>query len=225
MGIGVTQSVNVGISGVAKKSSVHLPYTVANEMLCCQLAHSLLLPCPPGALVEYNGEQYFFSLNFNLAGMALPPALPADVINHDPELAWRIILFDILVMNGDRHRQNIAFDRTSSSVQIFDHGHAFVGPAGDVQARLIAQEGKPEIPNHCLAAEIDNIFGFAEACAKVKSLPNFLLEGVAETACSLGVPGSSLADCKRVLIRRRDTLDNLVRSNAANFPNLAGGFP
>lgn len=153
VGLGVTNSVHVGIAGIAKKSSTAFPYIVANEIVCNRIAQALLLPCPPGALTQHNGDTYFFSLDFNLAGMALPPASPISVIAHDPELAWRIILFDILVMNGDRHSQNISFDRTTSTVQIYDHGHAFAGPTGDAEINLLAKSSQLAISNHCLAGE------------------------------------------------------------------------
>ena len=126
VGVGVTVANHVGIAGVAKKATPTDPFLIANEVICNSLARMLLLPCPPGAMLDKGGEPYFFSLNFNLAGMALPPADAVTVVTSFPRLSWGIILFDTLVMNPDRHGLNIAHDTSTNKVQIFDHGHAFL---------------------------------------------------------------------------------------------------
>src|ERR1700704_3487166 len=98
--------VYVSIAGVAKKVLPNQPFIVANELVCCSIARALLLPCPPGALMESGDSTYFFSLDFNLAGQALPPVAPATIVQLFPNLACGIIVFDALVMNSDRHPAN-----------------------------------------------------------------------------------------------------------------------
>lgn len=121
---------HVGVAGVAKSSSQEVPYLVANEFICARLAQSLLLPVPPGFLVQNNHEAWFVSLNFNLSGEDLPPAHPRRVAQSFPDLATGIVLFDVWVANLDRHRGNLAFDSEAERLQIFDHGSAlFVGGA------------------------------------------------------------------------------------------------
>jgi hypothetical protein len=66
------------------------------------IARALLLPCPPGALLEKNGDGYFCSLDFNTAGQALPPINPGVVASAFADLSWGILLFDVLVMNHDK---------------------------------------------------------------------------------------------------------------------------
>jgi hypothetical protein len=109
LGQGATGSVYVGMSAVAKKSTTATPHIVANELVCNMIARTLLLNYPPGALLEKNGDVYFCSLDFNTAGQALPPISPAVVVGALPELSWGVTLFDVLVMNGDRHAQNISY--------------------------------------------------------------------------------------------------------------------
>jgi hypothetical protein len=67
-----TAPVYVTIAGVGKKALPGQPYIVANELVCSNIARALLLPCPPGALMESGDDTYFFSLDFNLAGQSLP---------------------------------------------------------------------------------------------------------------------------------------------------------
>src|SRR5215212_3072890 len=101
---GATGAARVAIAGVAKKATAADPYIVVNEVVCNALARSLVLPCPPGATLDNAGETYFFSLDFSLAGQALPPVDPVAVVAAFPRLSWGIILFDSLVMLTIRAR-------------------------------------------------------------------------------------------------------------------------
>ncbi|MCB9654160.1 MAG: hypothetical protein H6729_08540 [Deltaproteobacteria bacterium] len=51
-------------------------YVVANELIAEHLARALLLPIPPGFIIEHKGKPHYVSLNFNLSGEDLPPANP-----------------------------------------------------------------------------------------------------------------------------------------------------
>ena len=105
---GATNTTTVGMAGIAKRSPAAQPFIVGNELFCSMIARVALLPCPPGALLENAGDTYFCSLDFNTAGAALPPIIPANVVAAKPELSWGVILFDALVMNDDRHAMNIS---------------------------------------------------------------------------------------------------------------------
>jgi hypothetical protein len=151
VGIGITGAQNVIIAGIAKKSSAQDPYAIANEIICSAIARQLLLPCPPGAMLDKSGEPYFFSLNFNLAGQALPPVDPVVIATQNPRLAWGIILFDSLVMNFDRHKGNIAHDTGTNRIQIFDHERAFLHAGQlDITTTFANAYGKLCIGDHCL---------------------------------------------------------------------------
>lgn len=220
VGKGVMQSVYVTLAGIAKKSDPGQPYVVANELICNQLARMLLLPCPPGAMMAHGGAPHFFSLDFNLAGHALPPADPSAIVKHDPVLSWGIILFDVLVMNADRHRENIAFDTTQKKVQIFDHSHAFLGTAGDIPARLASVGGQLAIGRHCLAAQIGTDDGKDLWIERIKQIPDFFIDGVIDAASKVGLPAPHVKDCKLHLKHRRDGLKALVEANIVSFPSL-----
>jgi hypothetical protein len=225
VGIGATGAIHLGIAGVAKRATGSQPYVVSNELLCNRIAASLLLPCPPGALVEKEDEIYFFSLDFNVSGQALPPASAQRIVVERPRLAWGIVLFDILVMNGDRHAQNIAHDRANGSVRIFDHSHAFAGVSGDIGATMPARVETLNIGGHCLAAEVSLPDGFEMWCSRIKSLPDFLFQGAVEEACNLGYPGEHAGLCIDTLQKRRNSIDKLVKDNLSSFPKLQGIEP
>lgn len=218
---GATGALNIGMAGIAKKATAAFPHVIINEIICNRIAQILLLPCPPGALMEKGSELYFFCLDFNISGMSLPPVIPSDVISVSPILAWKIILFDILIMNADRHDQNIAHDTTSNAIQIFDHSHAFTSASGDIEANLARKSPALSIGEHCLAKEITVTDGFENACNVVKAIPDFFIEGVVEEACEVGLPKLHARLCIDILRTRRDGLRSLVRENAGAFPKLA----
>jgi hypothetical protein len=153
-------------------------------------------------------------------GQALPPVDPSALIGADPVLAWGIILFDILVMNGDRHPSNIAFDTQTKEVTIFDHSHAFMTPACDVDATLANNRKQLAIGAHCLACEMNSWDGFMPWVAKIKSLPDFFVEGVIEEACKLGIPPSKQGAICDFMKLRRDGIDAIVTNTPASFPKL-----
>jgi hypothetical protein len=213
------------MAGIAKKSKANEPHIVGNELVCNMLARMLLLPCPPGALLENNGEVYFCSLDFNMAGQALPPAPAAIIVSEAPELSWGVTLFDILVMNPDRHPQNISYNLQTKDVTIFDHSHAFLTPNGDVDATLSNNKDKPSIGGHCLAAELNTWSGFKVWSGKIKSLPDFCIEGVIEAGCKAGIPHGKMNTIYDFMKQRRDTIDTVVTNNRGLFPKLPAVGP
>jgi hypothetical protein len=219
VGQGATGSVYVGMSAVAKKATAAEPHIVGNELVCNIIARMLLLPCPPGALLQRNGDVYFCSLDFNTAGQALPPITPSTVVGNLPELSWGITLFDALVMNGDRHPQNISYNTVTKEVTIFDHSHAFMR-GGDVDAILTANNGKLAFGAHCLAAELNTWNGFAAWIAKIKVLPDYCLEGAVDAGCKVGIPQGKKVAIYDFLRARRDSLDAIVTNNKVVFPKL-----
>jgi hypothetical protein len=180
----------------------------------------LLLPCPPGALMQKDVDTYFFSLDFNIAGETLPPASASALVAKNPRLAWGIIVFDAFVTNGDRHPGNIAHDTGTDKIQIFDHSHAFVGPGGDIDQTLTARRNDLAIGCHCLAAEINTIDGRDDWINKVELVPNYFIEGLIVAACDCGIP----PDKKDLLItfvkHRRDSLKTLFDASMNRFPKV-----
>lgn len=224
VGVGVTGALHVGVAGIAKKATSQDPFLIANEIICNGLARQLLLPCPPGATLDKNGEAFFFSLNFNLAGQALPPADAAAIATSFPRLSWGIIMFDCLVMNMDRHPGNIAHDTTTNNVQIFDHSHAFLQAGNlDVSSTLSSCDGHLCIGGHCLATEIDQIDGKDFWADRIKKIPDFFIEGIVDEATSFGLPADKKSDCIDFLKKRRLEIGDIIQSNIHSFPKLPSG--
>lgn len=208
------------MAAIAKKSTPASPFIVGNELFCSMIARVALLPCPPGALLENEGETYFCSLDFNTAGAALPPIIPPNLVAAQPELSWGVLLFDVLVMNSDRHAMNISHNTATGAVTIFDHSHAFMTPAADVDQRLAQTAGHLAIGGHCLAGAITTWQGFDMWVARLRAIPDYYLEGAIDAACSAGLPPAKKAAIVTHMKQRRDHLPDIVTNNAGSFPNL-----
>jgi hypothetical protein len=219
VGQGATNSFHVGVASIAKGNGTTSPFVVANELICSQLARALLLPIPPGFIVNHNGQPHFVSLNFNLSGHGLPPADPSAIVSSLPQIASGIILFDIWLLNGDRHRQNLAYDSTINRVEIFDHSHAFLGPNGG-RARLESRENEIGIGGHCLAREMLDFSYIIDWNKKVLALPEFYIKEVVSSANVVGLPVDDISFCSDYLLRRRNKLLDLMRANRPAFPKV-----
>lgn len=219
VGTGVTDSVHVGMAAIAKKASASFPFVVANELICNRLARVILLPCPPGALMDEGGDTYFVSLNFNMSGHSLPPASPAKLLAASPSLAWGIILFDIWVLNGDRHRGNLSFDTVTGRAQIFDHSHAFAAAGGDAAARFAAERESLGMGQHCLC-DIDTHYGKADWVSRIQAVPDYFIEGIISDACSVGLPPALKGVAEDILKHRRDNLEAILTKGAGFFSKL-----
>ena len=117
LGIGVAGSYWATISAVAKCNGPNAPYCIPNEWICGEIGRFLCLPVPPAGIIhapQANPPNWFASLDFNLTGNALPPVDPTRCTGELPELSTGLLLFDILVANRDRHRQNFSVDFLAS---------------------------------------------------------------------------------------------------------------
>jgi hypothetical protein len=124
------------------------------------------------------------------------------------------VLFDIWIVNGDRHRQNIAYDITTDRVQMFDHSHAFFanGPA-----HLSAVEDQLGIGGHCLVGEIRSLQGMRHWHDRIQSIPEFYIREIVTAAAEVGLPSDQVNFCTSYLLHRRDKLLDLVKRHRANF--------
>lgn len=219
VGVGATDSKYVGVNGVAKGKSDNLPYVVINELICSYLAKILLLPIPPGFLIEDEGNELFVSLNFNISGRDLPPADPKEVVYANPQLSWGIILFDIWVVNGDRHPRNIMFDESTGKIFIFDHSHAFYG-ADKGKLHLENNANQLGADGHCLMKEIFTADYADEWIEKIMAIPEYYIRGVVSSAKEVGLPEEEIDFCANYLLQRRKKLLQLIKNDKIKFPKI-----
>lgn len=218
VGQGAMASVRVGVAGVAKKANAGLPYVVASELLCANLARHILLPVPPSFVIQNDdGIPYHVSLNFALAGENLPPADAPAIAAALPSLAWGTVIFDIWVGNSDRHNGNLAFDSAKSALMLFDHSHAFIGGA-NVNAWLVGNAGQLGIGGHCLAPLVSDVQLISSWIERINAIPEFYIRGLLEECVTVGLPDAEVNGCLQHLLTRRQHLLALIKAHPANFP-------
>jgi hypothetical protein len=220
VGEGASNSFHVGVAAIAKKAEPNQPNVVINELFCSTLAGYLFLPCPPGILLANNGETYFCSLNFNLAGQSLPPAPVDEVVAISPEISWGITLFDVWVMNPDRHGRNLSFNRQTKDIQIFDHSHAFLRFNGTPDSVMANLNGELAIDGHCIRTELNSWVGFDLWTARIKAVPDYVIDYSFDAIIRVGFPFDKKAAMSDFVKQRRNTIDLLVTNNLGQFPKL-----
>lgn len=219
---GVTGAVRVGVSGFAKTFCKDAPFAVTNELLGAELGRAIRLPVPPGIVVDHEGSPYFVSVDFNVAGQKLPPADAEALVDRHPSLSCGIIAFDAWIVNVDRHAKNIAFDKASNQVNVFDHSHAFLGARDGKQfleyhARKIGLGEK-----HCVAKQIRDLSDLDMWIKRIKQVPEYFIEDVVGAACAVADGRADKNFCFDYLLQRRERLSELVELNRGSLPKLNG---
>lgn len=209
------------------KDSKTLKYTVSNEYICAELGRFIGLPIPPSGLCYKQGhdpEHFFASLNFNLCNSVLPPIDPADCVRHLGFESAGVVLFDMLIANGDRHRNNINLDtsQTPPRLTVFDHGHALFGSVnGGGSARLNNLRDNFVIVSprrHCLLDSINNDGHFGEWIDRIRNLPNYLIDNACDATVPLGmITAAEAAAAKAFLKHRKSEIKSLVNANRPEF--------
>lgn len=222
---GGVRTVPVGVTTIAKRGTDELPYTVANEWICNRLAGALLLPCSPGMLIDRDGETWFASLHFLGEPAEPPPARPARLVAEHPSLSTGITLFDIWVLNQDRHRGNIAMDTTGEApphqrVHIFDHESALVRGRHGLQEQRRYQDGLG-VGEHCLLNVLDTWDHVPLWTERIQAIPSFFITGLFDAVVEEALMEAEVAtQCVTFLLDRQRRLPDLLYTRRARFGKL-----
>lgn len=224
VGEGVSGARYVNVSGVAKTNSEREPNIVASELIAARLGQAILLPIPPAFIVDRDGAPWFASLNFNLAGESLPPVNGAQISDKFPSITAGIILFDIWIMNKDRHCRNLAYHNATERLQIFDHSRALM-PHQDQRAFAERHRTRLAIgPRHCLAPYIVDAHAFSLWFERIRGVPQYYLKAVLEDAIDVGLRADNVDFFLNMLVERRERLPQLIDENLQSFPALQVGL-
>jgi hypothetical protein len=139
-----------------------------------------------------------------------------------------IVLFDILIANGDRHRGNLNLDNSQNPprLTVFDHSHALFGSVnGSGHSRLITLGDKLGINDgnrHCLLDAIKNDSHFREWLGRISSLPNYLIDGACDATVPLGmITALEARTAKDFLKRRKNEIETLISANKVEFTSIS----
>ncbi|MCX7046006.1 MAG: hypothetical protein NTX50_11050 [Candidatus Sumerlaeota bacterium] len=207
---------------------------MANEIICAEIGRFLRLPVPPHAILHGPRSQpgpWFGSLDFKLAGDALPPVDPLECVQLLPYLSTGVLLFDILVANCDRHRGNLALDGLSAPphLSVFDHSHALFGyTPGQGRERLIrikeqlGVSGGSETGSnrHCLLDAVSTDEYITPWVERIASIPDFFIEDVCKEPRPFGLSDQETGAVIDFLRYRRDHFRELINANRDEFTGI-----
>jgi hypothetical protein len=210
------------------------PYCVANEFICGKLADHIGLPIPPFAITQSDlvpGKNIFSTLNFNFDGRQLRPVLPEFLVSHLPELCAGVVAFDILVMNADRHDENLAVDNLSqpTAMQVFDHDVALFGwTAGEGIKRLEKLNGRLGITQgavsqgnrHILLDAITTTKHFRPWTDRIFSIPISYIQTLCRQAIAYGITAAEADAAEKALTVRKSEIAGLITRHRAQFKGI-----
>lgn len=236
VGEGVTGAQLVTAQGVAKRNLPDHPYVVANEHVSGEIGRFLGLPLPPSYVLKLeDGEPIFISMNFNPGGDELPPIIPNVLTTVFPVESAGILVYDIFIGNSDRHSKNLAFDRKTKQVAVFDHSHALFGyipgmGAARLQSLLedvhlgisgLTEKNGHGGNRHCLLDVLDDPLPIGEWVDKIQQLPRYLLNRLSTDTSLLGVTGAEATALSTYLKERQKQLPILVKQHQAEFKKIS----
>jgi hypothetical protein len=226
VGEGMFGAHHIGIAGVAKPAEEKHPLQVVNELIGGDLGRAIRLPIPPGFVIMKDKKPHHVSLNFSLTGEKPPPAAPTAIAADHPEEACGVILFDLWIANNDRHEKNLAYEKSTKRLNLFDHGLALMCTK-DGRSRLEgvdADVNRGLLTEHCLTPELVSGDGFAVWFDRINQMPEWCLREAVLDTKSLGLE-KDLADfCVEFLLKRRLELMDIIKANSDLFTGIQPTF-
>lgn len=231
---GMNAAVEACIGGVAK-SNDECEFTIANEVIAARIGQTLGLPVPAGVIAEDPAKTLrYLSLDVSLEGKQLPPILTADFCRQEPRLAAGVVVFDVLIANGDRNATNLSSDPAFKPprVSVFDHGHALFGtnpPIGRERLQLAADrlgcvddDANIACSSVLLAQSLD--CGELERWVeRVHRIPSFVYDDICNQVASisaLNVTPDMAHELASWLATRAARLGDLIWQNQNVFPEV-----
>lgn len=230
---GINRPFEARVGGLAK-SNDECPFTIANEIVAARLGQILGLPVPAGVIChDENKKLHYLSLDVGQEGRELPPVIPSEFCAEEAWWAAGVVVFDVLIANGDRHRKNLSRDATFPDepprVSVFDHGHALFGTdppigserLGAATGRLGCIDDSAYIAkDSCLLSESLNP-GFINVWVeRVQQIPKFVIEDVCREIAAtpgLNVDEGLAGELAEWLATRCSEIHNLIWHNRDSF--------
>ncbi|HET7229086.1 MAG TPA: hypothetical protein VFJ16_03755 [Longimicrobium sp.] len=201
------------------------PFILAQEYICAELAGHIRLPLPPHFIArDHKGIALFCSMNLTISGASPPPLDRPDIACvEEPDLCTGLILFDIWMLNTDRHWKNVSFqsERPPQRLGIFDHSHTlffYNDWSTRFRGRLaIGGHDAPGSNRHVLLDHLHTSDYLSKWITRIAEFPNEYLREVLGNAEELGLPNFVGRQAYDFLRERRDTLAQIVDDHRSEF--------
>jgi len=208
------------LGGVAKVNRPDCPYLAVNEYVCAELGRILGLPTVPGVVINDGSNQGFVSLRFGPKGEQPPPAIAAEFVQGEPDLAVGLVAFDCWIANNDRHAGNFAYSRSTKATYLFDHDRALLGQGGP---KRLAELGDAHLlDRHLVAREIRASSSFLQWAKTISGISQRAIGLAIGELRSEGLLSQEDAEAVELfLVRRASNIFAMLRQAKTEnaFPN------
>jgi hypothetical protein len=163
----------------------------------------------------------FASLRFGTRDVLPNDCRPLECVSQLKRLCTGIIVFDILIANEDRHRENIKVDDPIAprKLWVIDHERALLGDRKSLSLdRLGRLQYKLGISGHCLARCLDTAEFFEEWAQYVSFIPWPSIHGLCKEASHLGASKALSDRLWEFLEYRHRKILEIVNQNHDFFP-------
>jgi hypothetical protein len=183
---------------------------VANEFVCARLAATIGLPVPPGELGrDYTEQVQWVTAVVGIDNETPAPEDPAVLAVREPDLAAGVLVFDVWILNVDRHEHNVISHR-KLGLWVIDHD----------QALGLRRTGIPGALDQCKDAPVDrHIFRNCPLDAerlhawgqRVRNVPRSALRRITVEGARRGLYSSALAtELLDFIVHRQSAIHKLT---------------
>lgn len=213
-------------------------YCIPNEMICAELGRFIGLPIPPYAVTYPDGhpeiKEMFSSLKFTFGGREDRPVIGENVVQHLPKLAAGILVFDVFVVNADRHDENLMVDKMDvpRKIRVYDHDQALLGggstPTEGIE-RLRKSRGRLGITGsegtggnrHVLIDHFTMNKEFLDWCNRIYGIPTGFIKRICKAGRDCGLTSDEAEEAAEFLARRRRDLRGILNRHKAEFSSIS----
>lgn len=236
IGDNVTEVWTIQVNAYGKKATDMgwQAWMTANEYVSATLGSLIGLPIPPFAMLEKTTagtreSLWFSSLSYLKKGENLPAVNPSMAYANLPEVCAGVIVFDLWIINTDRHDRNLSFDPNTvpKRLNVFDHGHALFGLFGAARLTRLMDKFTLIEPvesgafRHCLMDQLSDAGLLRNWINRINMLPQFQIADACSNAATLGLINRDESRLLlEILLRRRRVLRELLTANLGQFPAL-----
>jgi len=235
-GINVDQTWTVKTQAIGKSQWAESPYLLANEWICANIAQFLRLPVPPFAIVQKKNRRTAMFTSYSYDGDIKPDdVIPQKLYDNFPAACAGIVVFDMLVANCDRGKQNLQVDVPANphAFYLIDHERAlFYIYAKEGIKRLESRDDRLGVTDgdssrnewHCLVELIDDAQLFIPWLDKVHDMPAWFIDDICDEVGDIALTRPECEAVKSFLKERRHKLDHLITTHKTRFP-LINNWP
>ena len=222
----------VKCEAVGKARHKESPYLFANEWIAGNIAQFLRLPIPPFSLLAKRSKSTSMFCSYSFQGDSTPSDVnPQILYQKHPDLCVGILLFDMLVLNCDRHGGNLKVDDPADPKDffIFDHERALLYIYQDEGVdRLMSRIDRLGITDgsgsgdewHCIIEEVDSIPLIRKWAGKIAMIPDWFIKDICHEVWKLGIVQEERDAVANFLNIRKIKLCDLISQNKDRFPKI-----